>query len=123
MGKLKLKPGMEVVYLDLNLIDKTSVVSIDKKNGTARLANGIVLNREVLKKGYFKRSGIRSDAKAYYYKEGEDFTGNRIYEAYKNKIQLKGLLPMVKKAIEDKDLITDYGWLKEFRSIIERFIG
>ena len=51
MTKLKLE--MEVVHVEANLIDKTKVIRVDKENGTAVLANGIVLNREILKKGYF----------------------------------------------------------------------
>lgn len=117
----KLKPEMEVVYVESNLIDKTKVVSIDKENGTAKLANGIVLNREILKKGYFKRVGKRSEAKAYLYEKGSE--GYKIYEAYINKLQLKNLIPTIKQAIEDKDIIADHGWLKEFRSIIEKYIG
>ena len=117
----KLKPEMEVVYVDGNLIDKTKVVSIDKEKGTANLANGIVLNREILKKGYFKRVGKRSDAKAYIYENGSE--GYKLYEAYINRIQLKNLIPAIKQAIESKDIVSDQGWLKEFRSIIEKYIG
>lgn len=119
----KLKPEMEVVYVEANLIDKTKVVSIDKENGTAKLANGIVLNREILKKGYFKRAGKRSEAKAFYYEEGRQYLGNQIWEAYKCKVQLKNLVPAIKQAIEEKDLIADQGWLREFRYVIEKFIG
>lgn len=117
----KLKPEMEVVYVENNLVDKTKVVSIDKEKGTAKLFNGIVLNREMLKKGYFKRAGKRSDAKAYLYEEGTE--GYKIYESYINRIQLKNLIPAIKQSIEDKDLISDHGWLKEFRSVIAKFIG
>ena len=117
----KLKPEMEVVYVETNLIDKTKVVSIDKENGTAKLANGIVLNREILKKGYFKRAGKRSDAKAYLYEKGSE--GYKLYEAYINRIQLKNLVPAIKQAIEEKDLFADQGWLKEFRQVIEKYIG
>ena len=117
----KLKPEMEVVYVENNLVDKTKVVSIDKGNGTAKLANGIVLNREIIKKGYFKRSGIRSDAKAYLYKEGSE--GYKIYEAYVNRVQLIHLIPSIKQEIVKKDIFSDQGWLNEFRSIIEKFIG
>ena len=121
MGTIKLKPEMEVVYVESNLVDKTKVVSIDKENGTAKLANGIVLNREILKKGYFKRSGIRSDAKAYLYEEGSE--GYKIYEAYVNRVQLLNLIPAIKQKKTKKDISSDQGWLKEFRSIIEKFIG
>lgn len=117
----KLKPEMEVVYVEANLIDKTRVVSIDKENGTAKLANGIVLNREILKKGYFKRVGKRSEAKAYLYEKGSD--GYKIYEAYVNRVQLINLIPNIKQGIMEKDVFSDQGWLKEFRSIIEKFIG
>ena len=117
----KLKPEMEVVYVTKLLIDKSKVVSIDKNNGTAKLANGIILNREVLKKGYFKRAGIRSEDKAYLYEPGSE--GFKIYEAYTNRLQLVNLIPTIKREIESKDLITDQGWLKEFRSVIEKFIG
>ena len=116
----KLKPEMEIVYLEANLVDKTKVVSIDKEKGTAKLANGIVLNREILKKGYFKRSGVRSEAKAYLYEEGSE--GYKIYEAYINKLKLKNLIPTIKQAIETKNIISDYGWLKEFRTLIEKFV-
>ena len=117
----KLKPEMEVVYVTPLLVDKSKVGNIDKKNGTATLANGIVLNREILKKGYFKRAGVRSDDKAYLYEKGSE--GYEIYEAYINKVRLKNLIPAVKQAIETKDIISDQGWLKEFRSIIEKYIG
>ncbi len=117
----KLKPEMEIVYVDTNLVDKTKVVKVDKENGTAVLANGVVLNREILKKGYFKRAGKRSDAKAYLYEPGSE--GYKIYEAYINKIQLRNLIPEIKKEIDKKDIMSDQGWLKEFRSIIEKFIG
>jgi len=117
----KLKPEMEVVYVETNLIDKTKVISIDKEKGTAKLANGVVLNREILKKGYFKRAGRRSEAKAYLYEKGSD--GFKIYEAYINKVQLKNLIPAIKQAIDIKDIISDQGWLKEFRSIIEKYVG
>lgn len=117
----KLKPEMEVVYVEANLIDKTKVVSIDKEKGTAKLANGIVLNREILKKGYFKRAGRRSEAKGYLYEPGSE--GYKIYEAYINRVQLINLIPAIKQEIEKKDIMVDQGWLKEFRSIIEKFIG
>jgi len=117
----KLKPEMEVVYVTPLLIDKSKVVSIDKENGTATLANGIVLNREILKKGYFKRSGIRSEDKAYIYESGSE--GFKVYEAYINRVQLVNLIPTIKKEIESKSIMTDQGWLKEFRSVIEKFIG
>lgn len=112
---------MEIVYIESHLVDKTKVISINKENGTAKLANGVVLNREMLKRGYFKRAGIRSNAKAYIYEEGSE--GYNIYEAYINRIRLKSLLPTLKKAIETKDLVSDQGWLKELRSVIEKFIG
>ena len=128
MTKLKLE--MEVVYVEANLIDKTKVIRVDKENGTAVLANGIVLNREILKKGYFKRAGKkgyfkragrRSEAKAYLYEPGSE--GYKIYEAYINRVQLINLIPAIKHEIEKKDIMVDQGWLKEFRSIIEKFIG
>lgn len=119
MTKLKLE--MEVVYVEANLIDKTKVIRVDKENGTAVLANGIVLNREILKKGYFKRAGRRSEAKAYLYEPGSE--GYKIYEAYINRVQLINLIPAIKQEIEKKDIRVDQGWLKEFRSVIEKFIG
>lgn len=120
----KLKPEMEIIYVDSNLVDKTKVVSINKKDGTAKLANGIILNREILKKGYFKRASKRSEAKAFIYDESDnDSKGTKIYKAYICKCQLRNMIPAIKQSIEDKDLILDEGWLREFRDIIGKFIG
>lgn len=117
----KLKPEMEVVYIEPNLVDKTRVISIDKEKGTAKLANGIVLNREILKKGYFKRAGKRSEAKAYIYEKGSE--GYKIYEAYSNKIKLKlSLLPKLKLEVDNKDIISDKEWFKELTTLIEKYI-
>ena len=117
----KLKPEMEVVYVESNLIDKTKVVSIDKEKGTAKLANGIVLNREILKKGYFKRANTRSESRAYLYEEGSD--GYKIYQAYIHKVQLINLIPSIKQEIIKKDIFSDQGWIEAFRGIIEKYIG
>lgn len=122
---IKLKPEMEVVYVhfasgSITLVDKSKVVSIDKEKGTATLSNGIVLNREILKKGYFKRAGVRSDDRGYLYKDGTE--GSKIYQAYLCKNRLKLSLPNIKKAIDSKDLIADQGWFIKFNEIIEKYI-
>lgn len=120
---LKLKPDHQIIYLDNNLVDKTKVVSINKEQGTATLANGVVINREPLKKGYYKRAGIRSDAKAFYYEEGKDYEGNRIYQAYLTKATLKRtLIPDLVKVIDEKDLIQDSSWFKALYDGITKFI-
>lgn len=110
---------MEVIYTSNNLIDKTRVLSVDKTQGTAKLANGIILNREILKKGYFKRAGIRSDDKAYLYEEGSE--GYRIYESHILKYQLKNLLPKLQEAVGKKNS-EDYEWLKDLKKIITKYL-
>lgn len=118
----KLKPDMEVVYVEDYLVDKAKVISIDKEKQTARLSNGIVLNREILKKGYFKRAGIRSEAKAYLYEKGSE--GYDIYQAYVNKNQLRVLTPNITQAINQKDILsqTDRTWLEEFTNLITKYL-
>lgn len=118
----KLKPGMEVVYTDRNfsLIDKTEVISIDKSNGTAKLRNGILLNREILKKGYFKRAGIRSEARAYLYEKGSE--GYNIYQAFLNKNWLRGAINGIKKNIENSNITLDGEWLKNLRKSLTKYV-
>lgn len=120
---IKLKPDHQVIYIDNNLFDKTKVVRINKEQGTATLANGIVINREPVKKGYYKRSGKRSEAKAYYYEEGKDYEGNRIYQAYKSKVDIKkNLIPELIKVLDSKDIITDQSWFMALHDQILKFI-
>ena len=117
---IKLKADHQVIYIDNNLVDKTKVISINKEQGTATLANGVIINREPVKKGYYKRFGKRSEAKAYYYEEGKDYDGNKIYQAYLYKTTIKKtLIPDLIKAIDNKDLIQDQSW---FRSIYDNII-
>lgn len=120
---IKLKPEHQVIYIDNNLVDKTKVVSINKEQGTATLANGIVINREPIKKGYYKRTGKRSEAKAYYYEEGKDYEGNKIYQAYLYKVTLKKtLIQDLVKAIDNKDLIHDQSWFSSLYNNLIKFI-
>ena len=119
---VKLKTDHQVIYIDNNLFDKTKVISINKEHGTATLANGVVINREPTKKGYYKRAGKRSDAKAYYFEEGKDYEGNHIYQAYINKVTLKTLIPDLLNAINGKDLIQDQSWYNSLYDTIIKFI-
>jgi len=120
---VKLKTDHQVIYIDNNIVDKTKVVSINKEQGTATLANGIVINREPIKKGYYKRAGKRSEAKAYYYEEGRAYEGNLIYQAYLNKVTLKRtIIPDLIKAINGKDLIQDQSWFRSLYDSIIKFI-
>lgn len=120
---IKLKTDHQVIYIDNNLVDKTKVVSINKEQGTATLANGVVINREPIKKGYYKRAGKRSEAKAYYYEDGKDYEGNQIYRAYLNKVTLKRtVIPDLIKAIDSKDLIHDKSWFSSLYDSIIKFI-
>ena len=123
MEKLKLKTNQEVIYFDgVNILDKTSVIETNKEQGTAKLANGIILQRESTKKGYFKRSGIRSEAKAWL--ADEENEGTKMYQAYLSKCQNRKLIPILQKVIESKSLqeSRDQAWLIELHKTLKEFL-
>lgn len=123
MDKIKLKPSQEVIYFDgFSILDKTSVIEINKEQGTAKLANGIILQRESTKKGYFKRAGIRSDAKAWL--ANEENEGTKIYQAYLSKCQDRKLVLSLQKVIECKSIQVnmDQAWLIELHKTLKEFL-
>lgn len=123
MEKLKLKTNQEVIYWDGDtILDKTSVIETSKGNGTAKLANGITLQRESTKSGYFKRAGIRSGSKAWV--ADGDNEGVRMYNAYLSKNKVKKLLPILSKAIDHKSIYldTDQAWLNEMYKTLKEFL-
>ena len=114
MEKLKLKHNQEVIYFDgVNLVDKTFVIETNKEQGIAKLANGITVQIESTKRGYFKRAGIRSDAKAWLASEDND--GTKMYKAYIAKSMIKNLIPNLSKELNNKSIHvgTDQAWLNE----------
>lgn len=55
--KIRLSEGQEIFYWDgKTLIEKVTVKRVDKKEKTALLANGILLDRYPNKEGYFARA-------------------------------------------------------------------
>ncbi len=118
----KLKPNMEVIYVERNfsLIDKTEVISIDKSQGTAKLANGVIVNREILKKGYFKRAGMRSsDARIYLYEK--DSEGYNLYQSFLDRNWLKSFIGVLKGKVENSKVDTDGEWLHNLRKSLTKF--
>lgn len=56
-GMKKLKGGEVVMYRNPTLFDKCTVESIDKKDGTAMLSNGVKVSRGILPDNHILRIG------------------------------------------------------------------
>lgn len=127
LNKVKLKIGMEVIYYDgTSIFDRTKVVSVNKSDGTAKLANGVVLNREPIKKGYYKRYKVRSEAKAWLSDEGyAKSVAKSMYEAYVHKALIKKIIPDLIRILDSKSPLvdTDVSWINELYKTVNEFLN
>lgn len=79
---MKLRTEDQVLFWDGNtLLELVTVVQVDKAKSQVKLSNGVLLEREALKKGYFRRADKtnRAPDRAWKYGEGET---KRWWEAY-----------------------------------------
>lgn len=92
--KIRLSEGQEIFYWDgRTLIEKVTVKRVDKKEKTALLANGILLDRYPNKEGYFPRAD-RKKAPG----KGAlliDTNFDLMYSAYKAKIAIQQKLAKI----------------------------
>ena len=127
LNKIKLKVGMEVIYYDgTSIFDRTKVASINKAEGTAKLANGIVLHREPIKKGYYKRYKVRSEARAWLSDEGyAKSVAKAMYEAYVHKALIKKIIPDLIRRVDSKSPLADQdvAWINELYKTLNEFIN
>lgn len=108
MKELKLKQGDEVIYFDgKTILDQTKVISINKDDESAKLANQVVVKLKANSKdGTFHRKGNKTIGYAMPLETGQSF-----YEAYKAKknmaFRLQAFLDILSKlnVMEDTDLI------------------
>ena len=108
MKELKLKQGDEVIYFDgKTLLDHTKVISINKEEESAKLANQVVVKLKANSKdGTFHRKGNKTLGYAMPLETGQSF-----YEAYKAKkniaFKIQGFLEAISKlnVMEDTELI------------------
>ena len=108
MKDLKLKQGDEVIYFDgKTILDQTKVISINKEDESAKLANQVVVKLKANSKdGTFHRKGNKTIGYAMPLETGQSF-----YEAYKAKknmaFKLQSFLDILSKlnVMEDTELI------------------
>lgn len=108
MKELKLKQGDEVIYFDgKTLLDHTKVISINKEEESAKLANQVVVKLKANSKdGTFHRKGNKTLGYAMPLETGQSF-----YEAYKAEkniaFKIQGFLDALSKlnVMEDTELI------------------
>lgn len=108
MKDLKLKQGDEVIYFDgKTILDQTKVISINKEDESAKLANQVVVKLKANSKdGTFHRKGNKTIGYAMPLETGQSF-----YEAYKAKknmaFRLQSFLDILSKlnVMEDTELI------------------
>lgn len=108
MKELKLKQGDEVIYFDgKTILDQTKVISINKEDESAKLANQVVVKLKANSKdGTFHRKGNKTIGYAMPLETGQSF-----YEAYKSKkniaFRLQAFLDILSKlnVMEDTELI------------------
>ena len=108
MKDLKLKQGDEVIYFDgKTILDQTKVISINKDDESAKLANQVVVKLKANSKdGTFHRKGNKTIGYAMPLETGQSF-----YEAYKAKknmaFRLQSFLDILSKlnVMEDTELI------------------
>lgn len=108
MKELKLKQGDEVIYFDgKTILDHTKVISINKEEESAKLANQVVVKLKANSKdGTFHRKGNKTLGYAMPLETGQSF-----YEAYKAKkniaFKIQGFLDALSKlnVMEDTELI------------------
>ena len=108
MKELKLKQGDEVIYFDgKTILDQTKVISINKDDESAKLANQVVVKLKANSKdGTFHRKGNKTIGYAMPLETGQSF-----YEAYKAKknmaFRLQSFLDTLSKlnVMEDTELI------------------
>ena len=108
MKELKLKQGDEVIYFDgKTILDQTKVISINKEDESAKLANQVVVKLKANSKdGTFHRKGNKTIGYAMTLETGQSF-----YEAYKSKknmaFRLQAFLDILSKlnVMEDTELI------------------
>lgn len=100
--EIKLKEGDLVIYQDKTLMEKTQVVSIDKKNGTATLSNKVIITRTTNINNQFTRlDGKGKDSiKILPYSEENE----QSYIAFRAYHQSKRSLEIIKKRLEDMGL-------------------
>ena len=108
MKELKLKQGDEVIYFDgKTILDQTKVISINKDDESAKLANQVVVKLKANSKdGTFHRKGNKTIGYAMPLETGQSF-----YEAHKSKknmaFRLQAFLDILSKlnVMEDTELI------------------
>ena len=89
MKKEKLKEGTEVIYTDNNTImEKVTVISVDKKAGSAVLSNRVKVSRLLGPDDTFHRVDGKGDQKAWPINEKTE----KIFQAYKAYFHTKRII-------------------------------
>ena len=122
MDKLeqRLEIGNEVIYYDGNtLMEMTTVISVDKKEKSATLANNVKVSRYPNKEQYYPRMDAKRNSE--YRTWTKDFAKD-IFEAYNAKNRLIRLIPDLYKYIQRSDFnsISDQQFLIKFNNKINK---
>lgn len=113
---MRLRTDDQVLFWDgSTLLEFTKVVLVDKEKSQVKLSNGVYLDREALKKGYFKRAdkSNRSKARAWKYEEGgpmenlwKAYLFKRKYHTYINGIEVTVDSINLESLVDDTNLQT-----------------
>lgn len=121
-GMKKLKEGDLVMYKTPNLIDKCTVESIDKKDGTAILSNKVKVSRGILDNGVVIRVGYTMENVTL---KVWDEECNVEYEYFKAKYQMKNIFEgLVKESTAVKRKLSREEYIKianKFTKILNRY--
>lgn len=97
-GMKKLKGGEIIMYRHPTLFDKCTVESIDKKDGTAMLSNGVKVSRGILNDGHILRLGNtteRTEIKLW------DDECEKLYQGFLNKRLIRRFSEEIRKIADD----------------------
>ena len=97
-GMKKLKGGETIMYRNPLLFDKCTVESIDKKDGTAMLSNGVKVSRGILSDGHILRLGSsteKTEIKVW------DDECEKLYQGFLNKRSIRKFSEDIRKLVDN----------------------
>lgn len=114
-GLRRLKVGDTVLYKTNTLLDKCTVESIDKKDVTCKLSNGVIVSRGILEDGSILRLGhTDSDVSVKLWDEQCEIE----FEYFKSKYFIKNFFEKLSKSTEKESVVAI---TKKLKRISEKY--
>lgn len=97
-GLEKLKGGEVIMYRTPLLFDKCTVESVDKKDGTAMLSNGVKVSRGIISDGHILRLGSSTEKTEIKIWDDEC---EKLYQGFLNKRSIRKFSEDIRKLVDN----------------------